>query len=318
MTQLPDLADPMLLKAVATLAALVLALVVVAAWLSERQSMERRLANRVAGLPAGPAQRSRRRGPRLGAGEALRAIGEALGSTALISERDRRELERSVAAAGLRPQAVVPLMIGLKVVLLVALPLALWGVTELRGIGGIRQLALVATGVLAGLLGPNLALGWMHARHVRQIRIGLPDTLDLMVICSEAGLGLESMVERVAQEMAPSNRPIAAEFATLSHELRLLSDRRQALLNIGQRTDVEGLRRLATTLAQTIQYGTPLGQALRALASEMRQERLTAFEERAAKLPAILVLPLTLFILPCLVLLLAGPSFVQLIGAFKS
>jgi tight adherence protein C len=126
------------------------------------------------------------------------------------------------------------------------------------------------------------------------------------------------MVERVALEMAPSNAPIAAEFSTLSNELRLLSDRRQALLNIGQRTDVEGLRRLSTTLAQTIQYGTPLGQALRALASEMRTERLTAFEERAAKLPAILVLPLTLFILPCLVLLLAGPSFVQLVGAFKS
>jgi tight adherence protein C len=317
MMRLPDLADPMILRALGAIAASVVALIVAAAWLSVKDSTERRLASRVAGLGKGQAAPAPRRAPRLDAAALLRAIGDALGSTALISARDRRELERSVAAAGLKPQSVVPALIGLKVVLLVAIPLALWGFTVLRGIVGVQQLATVGAGVLVGLLGPNWVLGWMHARHVRQIRIGLPDTLDLMVICAEAGLGLESMVERVASEMAPSNAPIAAEFATLSSELRLLSDRRQALLNIGQRTDVEGLRRLATTLAQTIQYGTPLGQALRALASEMRQERLTAFEERAAKLPAILVLPLTLFILPCLVLLLAGPSFVQLIGAFK-
>jgi len=318
MIRIPDLADPLVVKALAAIACSVVALIVAAAWLSEKDGIERKLAGRIAALGQPPSAPAQRRARRLDAAALLRAIGEALGSTALISARDRRELERAVAAAGLKPSAVVPVLIGLKVVLLFAVPLALWAFTALRGIGGMRQVATVAAGVLIGLLGPNWVLGWMHARHVRQIRTGLPDTLDLMVICAEAGLGLESMVERVAIEMAPSNGPIAAEFATLSNELRLLSDRRQALLNIGQRTDVEGLRRLSTTLAQTIQYGTPLGQALRALASEMRQERLTAFEERAAKLPAILVLPLTLFILPCLVLLLAGPSFVQLIGAFKS
>lgn len=318
MMALPDLAEPLVLKALGAIVASVLALIVVAAWLSARDSIERRLAGRIGALGGAAPAPSERRSPRLDAGALLRAIGEALSRTALISERDRRELEKAVAAAGLKPQRVVPALIGLKVVLLVTVPLVFWGLTVLRGIGGVQQLAAVAIGVMVGLLGPNWVLRWMRARHVRQIRIGLPDTLDLMVICAEAGLGLESMVERVAIEMAPSNQPIATEFATLSNELRLLSDRRQALLNIGQRTDVEGLRRLATTLAQTIQYGTPLGQALRALASEMRQERLTAFEERAAKLPAILVLPLTLFILPCLVLLLAGPSFVQLIGALKS
>jgi tight adherence protein C len=319
MIRLPELADPSILRALAAIAASVAALIVAAAWLSVRDSTERRLASRVAALGKGPAAALPRRAARRdSAAVLLRAIGDALGSTALVSARDRRELERLVAAAGLKPRSVVPVLIGLKVVLLVAVPLALWGVTLLHGIVGAKQHALVGAGAIAGLLGPNWVLGWMHARHVRQLQIGLPDTLDLMVICAEAGLGLESMVERVASEMAPSNAAIAAEFAILSSELRLLSDRRQALLNFGRRTDVEGLRRLATTLAQTIQYGTPLGQALRALASELRQERLTAFEERAAKLPALLVLPLTLFILPCLVLLLAGPSFVQLIGAFKS
>ncbi|GIX10935.1 type II secretion system F family protein [Elioraea sp.] len=317
MSALPELAggDPLLALAVLTTAVLIL--VLIAAWLSARASIERRLAGRVASLGRGALAAERKpAGPGLIQG-ALRAIGTALGGSALLSEKDRRELERSVAAAGYRPQSVVPVVIGLKVVLLVVVPLAVYGLTALRGTTGATQMALVGLGVVAGLLGPNWVLGWMHKRYVRQIRTGLADTLDLMVICAEAGLGLESMVERVAIEMAPSNRPIAAEFMTLSNELRMLSDRRQALLNLGERTDVVGLRRLATTLAQTIQYGTPLGQALRTLSAEMRQERLIEFEEKAARLPALLVLPLTLFILPCLVMLLAGPSFVLLLASFN-
>lgn len=317
MSALPELAggDPLL--ALAVLATAVLILVLIAAWLSARAGIERRLAGRVASLGRGALAAERKpAGPGLIQG-ALRAIGTALGGSALLSEKDRRELERSVAAAGYRPQSVVPVVIGLKVVLLVVVPLAVYGMTVLRGTTGATQMVLVGVGVVAGLLGPNWVLGWMHKRYVRQIRTGLADTLDLMVICAEAGLGLESMVERVAIEMAPSNRPIAAEFMTLSNELRMLSDRRQALLNLGERTDVVGLRRLATTLAQTIQYGTPLGQALRTLSAEMRQERLIEFEEKAARLPALLVLPLTLFILPCLVMLLAGPSFVLLLASFN-
>ncbi|WP_337877414.1 type II secretion system F family protein [Elioraea sp.] len=317
MSALPELAggDPLLALAVLTTAVLIL--VLIAAWLSARASIERRLAGRVASLGRGALAAERKpAGPGLIQG-ALRAIGTALGGSALLSEKDRRELERSVAAAGYRPQSVVPVVIGLKVVLLVVVPLAVYGLTALRGTTGAMQMVLVGLGVVGGVLGPNWVLGWMHKRYVRQIRTGLADTLDLMVICAEAGLGLESMVERVAIEMAPSNRPIAAEFMTLSNELRMLSDRRQALLNLGERTDVVGLRRLATTLAQTIQYGTPLGQALRTLSAEMRQERLIEFEEKAARLPALLVLPLTLFILPCLVMLLAGPSFVLLLASFN-
>lgn len=318
MIALPELSGRDVVATVAALGASVLVLVLLAAWLSARDSLERRLAGRVASLGKGGGRTAQRKaaGPGI-ASAVLRAIGNALGGSALLSEKDRRDLERSVAAAGYRPANVVPVVIGLKVVLLAAIPAAVYGVTVLRGMGGIQQIGLVGLGLVVGMLGPNWALGWMHKRYVKQIRAGLADTLDLMVICAEAGLGLESMVERVALEMGPSNGPIASEFATLSNELRLLSDRRQALLNLGERTDVAGLRRLATTLAQTIQYGTPLGQALRTLSAEMRHERLIEFEEKAARLPALLVLPLTLFILPCLVLLLAGPSFVQLIASFN-
>ncbi|MDW8444260.1 MAG: type II secretion system F family protein [Acetobacteraceae bacterium] len=314
MTFAPDLADPALVRPFAVLAGLVLLLVLLAAWLAERAEFERRLAGRLASLGRTAAARPARRKPAVTASGVLRAIGEAISGTALISEKDRKELERAVAAAGYRPQAVVPVVLGLKVVLLVALPAAAYAVTVWRDVGGMNHVLLVALAVGAAILGPTVVLRHLHRRYVTQLRTGLADALDLMVICSEAGLGLESMVERVAVEMAPSNGAIASEFSTLANELRLLSDRRQALLNLGERTDVEGLRRLGTTLAQTLQYGTPLGQALRTLAAEMRHERLTAFEERAARLPALLVLPLTMFILPCLIVLLAGPSFVQLIG----
>ena len=314
-----EMLDPEIALALVVVALCVALLVVVAGWLAARNADDRRLAGQIARLgrdavvlPAyGGAPRS------MSAEGILRAIGSMLSNTALLSETDRRDLERSIAAAGYRPGRVVPLVVGAKVILLLLLPLVLYAGAWLLGARTQSQLMLAGIGLVFGLLGPNWVLGWLHRRYVRQIRNGLADTLDLMVICAEAGLGLETMVERVAQEMAPTNGPIASEFTTLSYELRILSDRRQALVNLGDRTEIAGLRRLGGTLAQTIQYGTPLGQALRTLAAEMRYERLTEFEERAARLPALLVLPLTLFILPCLVLLLAGPSFVQLIDAFS-
>jgi tight adherence protein C len=316
MNPLALLDDPIIVTRLAVIGSVILVLVLVATWMSARAGAERRLMGRVSGVGAGEREASRDRGRGSLAGGVLRAIGNALSGTALLSEKDRRDLENTVAAAGYRPQAVVPVVIGLKVVLLLALPAAAYGFTVLRGIEGLNRLVAILVAAALGLLGPNMVLGVMHRRYVAQVRAGLADALDLMVICSEAGLGLESMVERVAMEMGPSNGPVAAEFSALSNELRLLADRRQALLNLGARTDVEGLKRLATTLAQTIQYGTPLAQAMRTLAAEMRQERLTQFEGKATRLPALLVLPLTLFILPCLVLLLAGPSFVQLFATF--
>lgn len=314
MTAVVDVSDPVLVARLAALGLVVVILVVLAAWLAERAETERRLAGRIASLGLATPARPARRKPAVTASGVLRSIGEAISGTALISEKDRRDLERAVAAAGHRPQSVVPVVLGLKVVLLVALPAAAYAVAIWRVMSGMNQILLLALALGAAIFGPNLVLQHLHRRYVKQLRSGLADALDMMVICSEAGLGLESMVERVAVEMAPSNGAIASEFSSLANELRLLSDRRQALLNLGERTDVDGLKRLGTTLAQTLQYGTPLGQALRTLAAEMRHERLTAFEERAARLPALLVLPLTIFILPCLIVLLAGPSFVQLIG----
>ena len=164
---------------------------------------------------------------------------------------------------------------------------------------------------IGGLLAPDLVAKRLRKRYLRELERGLPDALDLMVICSEAGLALEGAVERVAAEIGPANRAVAAEFSVCSSELRILADRRAALMNMAERTRLELLRRLGTTLAQTLQYGTPLTQALRTLSAEMRHDQLVRFEARAAKLPVLLTVPMILCILPTLFLVVAGPAMLQ-------
>ena len=162
---------------------------------------------------------------------------------------------------------------------------------------------------------PNWVIALIRRPYQRALRCGLPDALDLMVVCTEAGLGLESAIERVAQEMQQRNPPIGVEFSLLNHEMRVFPDRRIALTNLAERTGQAGLKRFAGTVGQTLKYGTPLSQGLRALAAEMRNERIIQFEERAGKLPAMLVLPMILFILPCLFIVLLGQPVTELMGS---
>ena len=125
------------------------------------------------------------------------------------------------------------------------------------------------------MMAPNWVLAFLRRRYGQGAATrGLPDAMDMLVVCAEAGLGLDSAVERVAREMAGSNQAVSSEFALLAHELRVMPDRRQALDRLGERALVELLKRLAATLGQTFRFGTPLAQALRVLAAEARQERV--------------------------------------------
>ena len=165
---------------------------------------------------------------------------------------------------------------------------------------------------------PNWVVGFLRRPYQAALRRGLPDALDLMVVCAEAGLGLTSTVARVAQEMQRSNRAVAVEFSLFTHELRIMPDRRIALANLAERSGQPALKRLAGTLAQTLKYGTPLAQGLRTLAAEMRNDRMIQFEERAGKLPALLVLPMMVFIMPCIFIIVMGKPVSQLVGALGS
>jgi tight adherence protein C len=244
----------------------------------------------------------------------LTSVGERLRHKAIMSEKDMVNLERSIMAAGFNPRSAVSVFLGIKAALLVTLPIVGYALATLQE--SENALAIAGFCGFVGLMAPNWVLGFMRKRYIKALQKGLPDAMDMLVVCAEAGLGLDSAVERVAREMAGSNQAVASEFALLAHELRVMPDRRQALTRLADRALVELLKRLAATLGQTFRFGTPLAQALRILAAEARQDRVARLENKAAQLPALMVLPLILFIMPCLFIVLVGPSVVTLSKSF--
>lgn len=179
--------------------------------------------------------------------------------------------------------------------------------------GSMRPL-LGAAGVLAGAYLPKLLLRNAIQKRRQKIIKALPDALDLFVICAEAGLSLDAAVTRVAREIGRGAPELADELGLAGIELGFLPDRREALLNLSRRVDAPQLRGLVATLVQTERYGTPLAQSLRVLAAEFRDGRMMKAEEKAARLPATLSVPMILFILPPLFVVLIGPAIVQALG----
>lgn len=242
----------------------------------------------------------------------LRHLGSYAQQLSVFSQKDIAELERTARAAGFAPETAVPVVIGGKLVLLLACPAIAYLLT--RNFAAPTPIITAAGGIVLGMFGPNAAIAYARRQRMRALRVGLSDSLDLLVVCAEAGLGLESAIDRVASEMRFSNHQIAQEFSTLGQDLRLSADRGAALMRMGERTGLDNFQRLTMTLAQTLRYGTPLGQALRLLAIEMRNDRMLRLEEKAAKLPTLMMLPLAAFILPCLFIVVAGPAALRIMA----
>ncbi len=168
---------------------------------------------------------------------------------------------------------------------------------------------LIAAGSLFGTYkAPDLFVQNLISKRSEAIRKGLPDALDLLVICAEAGLTVDAAFSRVARELGAGYPELGDEFALTSIELGFLTDRRQAFDNLSQRVALESIRGVVTTMIQTEKYGTPLASALRVLSAEFRNERMMRAEEKAARLPAIMTVPLILFILPVLFVVILGPA----------
>jgi len=172
--------------------------------------------------------------------------------------------------------------------------------------------SLVAVVLAAvGFYLPNLLLRIKIARRKEEITRGFPDALDLLVVCAEAGMGLDAAMKRVGDEMRLSNKPLSEELNTLNLEMRAGKPRRDALRNLAARTGLEDIQSLATLLIQTDKFGTSVAQALRIQSDSMRSKRTQRVEELAAKLPVKLIFPTILFIFPSLFLVLIGPAMVQ-------
>ena len=246
---------------------------------------------------------------------AISSIGQSILGCGLVPATTRGQLEAMLKSAGIRSEQAVGIFFGAKLMTMFGMPLVVWLLVRNSGWGDLINAFLpVASGVL-GLMLPDAIVKKIRGRYMSRLQKGLPDALDMMVICAQAGLGLGPAVIRVADEMKASYRDLATEFSLTANELQILSDSRIALYNLGTRTGLEQFRRLAMTLVQTIQYGTPLSDALRTLSAEMRQEALTAFEESAARLPTMLTMPMVFFILPCVFIIAGGPAIIQVMRA---
>ena len=226
------------------------------------------------------------------------------------------QLRTILQSSGFNHHQTLPIWIGVKTVSMYLFPITTGCVALFLGKPLTDVLILTLFGVVIGIMGPRLTLSVLKRRFDAAIRRGTPDTIDLLVVCSEAGMGLESGLERVAEEMHQTNPAMARVLHGLLDDLRILPNRSDAFEKFGSMS--EGLRRFGTIVSQSLQYGTPLGQALRSIAVDLRRERITKLEERAHKLGAKLTIPMVLFLLPAMFVILGGSPFLHLVRAFSN
>lgn len=179
----------------------------------------------------------------------------------------------------------------------------------------IRMLFAIGFGYL-GFYAPNIFIANAISKRQHSIRRAFPDALDLLLICVESGVSMELAMRRVADEIAAQSPPLAEELVLTTAELSFLPDRRVALENLGLRTGLEEVKSVMQALIQADRYGTPIAQALRVLAQESRDQRMTAAEKKAAALPPKLTVPMILFFLPVLVAVILGPAGIQVADKF--
>ena len=238
----------------------------------------------------------------------IEMLGRVLARSGLLPATTLSELEQTLIGAGFRQRNSLSLFIGAKLLMVLVLPMGAYLLLHGMALSTTKRMLGIGVAAIIGLLLPDMVVRRMRRAHLKSVELGLPDALDMLVICSEAGLGLEPGLERVAEEIFGAHPAVAAELRITSAELRIIADRRVALTNMGTRTGLVTLKRLGATLVQSLQYGTPLSQALRTLAAEMRYEMLMRFEAQAARLPVLLTVPMILFILPCIFIVVGGPA----------
>jgi tight adherence protein C len=230
-------------------------------------------------------------------------------------EENLEELRNVLQSSGLNHYRTLPIWVGIKSVSVFVFPVSALLLSEVLGKSRNDVLVFTLIGVVLGIMTPRLILTFLRRRFNGAIRLGTPDAIDLLVVCSEAGMGLESGLERVAFEMNQANPAMARVLTGLLDDLRILPNRADAFEKLAATS--EGLRRFGTMVSQSLQYGTPLSQALRTIASDLRRERITKLEERAHKLGAKLTLPMVLFLLPAMFIILGASPFLHLIRSLK-
>jgi tight adherence protein C len=235
-----------------------------------------------------------------------------LASFRALQDTQLKAARRKLVQAGIRSRdaAVTVIFARMAGPILVGsvLIIGVYGLGWFSSWGGLKKYCLVAGALVLAYKAPDLVVQNMVTKRTAAIRKGLPDALDLLVICVEAGLTTDAAFHRVARELGKAYPELADEFALTAIELGFLTERRTAFENLALRVDLDAVRGVVTTMIQTEKYGTPLASALRVLSAEFRHARMMKAEEKAARLPAIMTVPLILFILPVLFIVILGPA----------
>ncbi|HAC91155.1 MAG TPA: secretion protein [Planctomycetaceae bacterium] len=229
------------------------------------------------------------------------------------SEAEMSKLRQTLVEAGFRSETAPMTFLAIRVV--VSLVFLFIGSGASRFMYGLTSTAGIRAFVVGavGFYLPIFALGYLQKRRKQQVFLGLPDALDLMVVCVEAGLGLDQAMRKVAQEMQKSFRVIAEEFGLCNLQLQMGRARNQVLTDLGVRTGVDELRALASILIQADKFGSSIANALRVQSDSMRVRRQQIAEEKAAKTAVKMIFPLVLFIFPGIFVVLVGPAGLQMV-----
>jgi len=246
---------------------------------------------------------------------------QMLHSLKVLQETQVADIQQKLAQAGIRKKEYAVMVIFARMVLPITLggiaALMIYGINYFPEWGSFKRFMGFALAVGAGYKGPDFYIQNLVSKRTDAVRKGLPDALDLLVICAEAGLTVDASFERVARELGRAYPELGDEFSLTSIELAFLTERRKAFENLAYRVNLDSVKGVVTTMIQTERYGTPLASALRVLSAEFRNERMMRAEEKAARLPAIMTVPLILFILPVLFIVILGPAACSISDAFS-
>jgi tight adherence protein C len=228
------------------------------------------------------------------------------------SQAEVSVVQQRMVRAGYRGASAIKIFYGTKVLV----PIVLCAVVLVSGLGqGSFFIYISALGL--GFLAPDFWLGHLIKKRQAKIRRGLPDVLDLLVICIEAGLSMDQAVIRTSQELAVAHPAICDELGIVVLEQRAGRPRTEAWKNLAQRADVDTLRSLVSVLVQAEQFGTSVARTLRTHADTLRTQRIQKIEEMAAKTTVKLIFPLVLFIFPSLFVVVLGPAAITMLESFK-
>lgn len=231
---------------------------------------------------------------------------------------ERDSAHAHLVQAGFRSPQALRNFYGLKTILAIAIPLVL--LVAARWLPALSTSMITFTAVLGAFLGvrlPNHVLEHLRQRRIKRLRNGLPDALDLLVVCVESGLGLAPAIERVARELEFSHPDLAQELSLVNAEMRAGVERQVALRNLAARSGVDDISGLVGLLVQTIRFGTSVAEALRVYSEEFRDKRMQKAEEQAAKIGTKMIFPLVLCLFPSFFIVAVGPAILRIIAAFK-